>query len=285
MRPRDPLTPAMMIDWSSQAESMIWLVATADGADTATGHGIIGWHAEPGVARLEVSVLAPWEGHGIGTAVLERLSAWALANDHWLADGSVDESDAGSRAWAGRRGFAEVGREALLRLDLDGLERPEVDPPEGITITSFADCPDTIEGIYGVACEAYPDIPGRELAAVAPFAQWRDNDLAGTSDRPDATFVATAGSEVVGYAKLSFSEALPDTVLHDITGVKRAWRGRGIAGALKRAEIAWAIDSGYAMLKTANEERNAPIRVLNARYGYVAEAGTIRVRGPLNVGT
>ncbi|MSO95024.1 MAG: GNAT family N-acetyltransferase [Thermoleophilia bacterium] len=285
VRPRDPLTPSMMIDWSSQAESMIWLVATADGVDTATGHGIIGWHADPGVARLEVSVLAPWERHGLGTAVLERLSAWALAGGQSLADGTVDEDDAGSLAWAGRRGFTEVGRDVLLRLDLDGFDRPEADPPEGITITSWADRPDTIGGIYEVACEAYPDIPGRESAAMAPFEKWRDNDLAGASDRPDATFVATAGSEVVGYAKLSLSEALPDTVFHDITGVKRAWRGRGIAGALKRTEIAWAIDGGYAMLKTANEERNAPIRVLNERYGYVVEPGTIRVRGPLTAGS
>ena len=83
-------------------------------------------------------------------------------------------------------------------------------------------------------------------------------------------------------AKLSLSEALPDVAFHDITGVKRAWRGRGIAGALKRAEIAWAIDSGYSALRTSNEGRNAPIRALNERYGYVVEPGEIRVRGMLN---
>jgi len=95
------------------------------------------------------------------------------------------------------------------------------------------------------------------------------------------TFVAFAGAEVVGYAKLSLSEALPDIAYHDMTGVKRAWRGRGIASALKRAEIAWAIDAGYAKLQTFNEMRNEPIRVLNERHGYVVEPGAIRVRGAL----
>jgi GNAT superfamily N-acetyltransferase len=70
--------------------------------------------------------------------------------------------------------------------------------------------------------------------------------------------------------------------MHDITGVKRAWRGRGIAGALKAAEIAWAKENGYERLETQNEERNEPIRRLNQRHGYVVEPGWITVRGPLS---
>ena len=55
-----------------------------------------------------------------------------------------------------------------------------------------------------------------------------------------------------------------------MTGVRRAFRGRGIAGALKRAEIAWAKQAGYERLQTNNEVRNEPIRRLNERHGYVA---------------
>jgi mycothiol synthase len=282
VRPSDPLTPAMMIDWSRQAEAMIWLLATVGAIDAAVGHGIIGWHAEPGVCQLEVSVLGERRGQGLGEAVLGRLSPWALAGGQKAADGTIDERDVASRAWAERRGFTEVGRTSTLRLDLASVQRPEIDPPAGITISSLAASPGTIRGMYDVACEAYPDIPGEESSAMAPFGKWRDNDIGGASDRPEATFVALAGAEVVGYAKLSLSEALPDIAFHDITGVKRAWRGRGIASALKRAEIAWAIDGGYAALKTFNEERNAPIRALNERHGYVVEPGLIRVRGALS---
>jgi GNAT superfamily N-acetyltransferase len=66
-----------------------------------------------------------------------------------------------------------------------------------------------------------------------------------------------------------------------MTGVLRGWRGRGIAGALKRAEIAWAMRNGFTRLETANEERNEPIRRLNQRHGYVAEPGHVIVRGPI----
>ncbi len=64
-------------------------------------------------------------------------------------------------------------------------------------------------------------------------------------------------------------------------GVKRAWRGRGIAGALKRAQIAWAKESGYERMQTANELRNEPIRRLNAQLGYREGFGRVEVRGPL----
>ena len=66
-----------------------------------------------------------------------------------------------------------------------------------------------------------------------------------------------------------------------MTGVLRAWRRRGIAGALKRAEIAWAKQNGFTKLCTGNEERNEPSRRLNEKYGYRPEPGTVTVRGPI----
>ena len=69
--------------------------------------------------------------------------------------------------------------------------------------------------------------------------------------------------------------------LEDLTGVKRAWRGRGIAGALKRTQMRWAKEHGYERLSTNNEERNEPIRRLNERYGYRPAPGRIFVRGPV----
>ena len=86
---------------------------------------------------------------------------------------------------------------------------------------------------------------------------------------------------MVAYAKLSLSLAWPTVAMHDITGVRRAWRGRGIANALKAAEIAWAKQAGYEHLETQNEERNEPIRRLNERYGYRPAPGRIFVRSPL----
>jgi mycothiol synthase len=117
-----------------------------------------------------------------------------------------------------------------------------------------------------------------------PFEDWLAHDMQGSADRPEATFVALAGEEVVGYAKFFLTAAQPKEAFHDTTGVKRAWRGRGVAGALKRAQIAWAKGRGYERLVTGNEDRNEPIRRLNARLGYRESPGRIVMRGPLAEG-
>lgn len=135
--------------------------------------------------------------------------------------------------------------------------------------------------MYEVALEAHPDIPGEEDSDIGTFEEWLSRDMRGASDRPEATFVALADGDVVGYAKLSLSLARDEVVMHDLTGVLRAWRGRGIASALKRTQIAWAKTAGYEKLETSNEVRNAPIRHLNEKHGYVLEPGEISLLGPL----
>ena len=105
--------------------------------------------------------------------------------------------------------------------------------------------------------------------------------MRGSGDLPEATFVAIAGDEVVGYAKFSLTAARPKTASHDLTAVKRTWRGRGVARALKATQIGWAKANGYEELRTQNDERNEPIRRLNAEFGYTPAIGRIFLRGPL----
>jgi GNAT superfamily N-acetyltransferase len=246
-----------------------------------------------GVARLEPRIsdrkgAAGWllvapraRGSGVGSALYSAISNWARQRGlEWL-EGSVRDNEPESIAWAERRGFAEDRRESGLELDLTTMDPPEVAAPDGIEIVSWSERPELARGLYEVACEAYPDVPGDENDPMEPFEDWLAHDMSGPSDPPEATFVALAGDEVVGYAKFSLPKALPAVAWHDLTGVKRAWRGRGIAGALKRAEIRWAKENGFETLSTMNEQRNAPIRKLNERYGYRPAPGRIFVVGPL----
>jgi len=84
-----------------------------------------------------------------------------------------------------------------------------------------------------------------------------------------------------GYAKFSLTTARPTHAYHDLTAVKRAWRGRGVGRALKAAQIGWAKANGFEELRTQNDERNEAIRRLNADFGYVPAIGRIFLRGPL----
>ena len=269
------------LDWKRQARETAWFLASLDGRDVGAAIGVGGWHSPEGVARGEIRVAPDARRRGVGSALLGVVSDWARALGYVELTGPVKEVDEGSLQWTARRGFAEVGRNSVLALDLTAIDAPAVVAPEGIEIVAWAERPDAAPGMYEVAKEAYPDVPGEEDAEMEPFEQWLSMDMQGSGDRPEATFVAVAADEVVAYAKLSLSLARPTVAMHDMTGVKRAWRGRGIAGALKAAEIAWAKDNGYVRLETQNEERNEPIRRLNQRHGYVVEPGSVTVRGPV----
>ena len=266
-------------DWRRQADDMVWLLAELDGDPAGTAVALTGWHSPPRVGRLEVDVAPALRRRGVGTELLRGAGAWLRARDCEEATAPVREDDGESLAWAERRGYREVGRNSRLALELSPVEAPEVEPPDGIEIVSWADRLDVVRGMYEVACEAYPDVPGEDEAEMAAFEDWLSGDMQGAGDRPEATFAALAGDEVVGYAKFSISNARPGVAMHDMTGVKRAWRGRGVAGALKRAEIRWAKQNGFTRLETMNEERNEPIRRLNERHGYRLEPGKITVRG------
>lgn len=269
------------LDWKRQARETTWLLATDAERDVGAAIGIGGWHSPDGVARGEVRVVEDARGRGVGSALLAELSGWARTLGYAELMGPVKEVDRDSLGWVERRGFTEVGRNSRLVLDLSSIAAPAVEAPSGVEIATWAERPGVERGMYEVAREAYPDVPGEEDAEVATFEEWLAMDMQGAGDRPEATFVALAADEVVAYAKLSLSLARPAVAMHDMTGVKRAWRGRGIAGALKAAEIAWAVENGYERLETQNEERNEPIRRLNERYGYVVEPGSVTVRGPL----
>jgi GNAT superfamily N-acetyltransferase len=228
-----------------------------------------------------ITVLAGHRRRGAGSALYRAVSAWAAERDLRVLEVSVSDNDEESLTFAQRRGFAEERREFGVVLRLADIAPPEVRPPDGIEILTWAQRPDLARGMYEVALEAEPDIPGSEDDDIEPFDDWLAHDMQGSGDRPEATFVALAGEEVVGYAKFHLNSAPSTIAHHDLSAVKRAWRRRGIARALKAAQINWAIANGYTELHTRNEERNEPIRRLNASFGYRPGIGRIYLVGPI----
>ena len=272
--PRDDATVEGLVDWKRQAEAMAWFLAGDHGAAFV----LTGWHTPPRHASGSVAVVPGRRGAGTGDELLGAIEDWARDHGATHLEGGISEDDDGSIAWAATRGFEEVGRNSRMVLDLTAIEAPELTPPPGVEIVTWADRPDLAHGLWEVAREASADVPGEEDTDVGAFEEWLERDMRGVVDRPEAVFAAVENGEVLGFAKLAFSPERTDRAFHDLTGVKRAHRGRGIAAALKAQQIVWAQANGYESLQTSNEMRNAPIRHLNAKHGYVLEPGTVIVR-------
>jgi len=256
------------------------LVAWSDDEVVGSGFAAV-MPQRPNLPDVLLTVLPEARGRGAGTALYSAISSWTKQQGLDELEAVVSDDDPESLSFAERRGFREDRREKGVALRLAEIEAPAVEPPDGIEIVSWAERPELSRGIYEVALEASPDVPGWEDEIMEPFEKWLVNDMQGSGDRPDATFLALANAEVVGYAKFSLTEAQPKTAHHDLTGLKRAWRGRGIARALKATQIRWAKENGYEELRTRNDERNAPIRHLNHEFGYRPTIGRIYLRGPL----
>ena len=68
---------------------------------------------------------------------------------------------------------------------------------------------------------------------------------------------------------------------HGLTVVRRDRRGRGIARALKRAQLHWAARSGVVELVTWTQKGNEAMQALNASLGYENRSRVLTMQGPL----
>ena len=232
-----------------------------------------------GFARADIAVVPAQRRRGVGSALLADISERARRLGRDSLQGEVKESDTESRGFFERRGFVQVGAEKAVLLELDGHRPAPVDPPEGVRIVSRAEAPDRLQEMYAVAVQGEEDIPGQP--GVSTFGEWRAHEIDKPDRRAELMFLALAGDEVVGYAGLQVYDG--DEAFHGLTVTRRDWRRRGVATALKRAEIAAAKRAGYKRLLTESEERNEPMRKLNEKLGFVPapEWSTIVIRGPL----
>jgi GNAT superfamily N-acetyltransferase len=278
--PRAAVSMAEVDSYKGSVRAWADFLALID--DEAVGSAFVAIEpSRPDIGSLSLTVLAPFRGRGAGSALYREVSAWCVGHGIKVVETPIEADEPGSIEFATKRGFTEVERYGRMVLELEDLDPVPVVPPPGIEIVTWAERPELSRGIYGVAVEAYPDMPGNEDDEIEPYEDWLVHDMQGSADRPEATFVALAGSEVVGYAKFFLTAARPTEAFHDTTGVKRAWRGKGLAGALKRTQIAWAKQQGFERLVTGNEMRNEPIRRLNANLGYQEAPGRVLMRGPL----
>jgi mycothiol synthase len=229
-------------------------------------------------AQGDIAVVPAERRHGVGSALFADVSERARGLGKSEIQGEVQESDADSLAFFEHRGFARVGGEKAVVLELERIEPPAVEPPQGVRIVTRAEEPDRLDEMYAVATQAAEDIPGS--AGDQSYERWRAMDIDRPNCLPELCFLALAGDEVIGDAFLLAQE---ERAFHGLTVTRRDWRRRGVATALKHAEIAAAKRAGLERLLTESEERNEPMRRLNEKLGFVPapEWSTVVMRGPL----
>jgi mycothiol synthase len=257
-----------------------WLLVGS--RDEAVGCGV----GRPSSVRSSLfamaRVLPEHRRQGVGTRIYEALSEHARRLGRESLWGRVREDDAAGREFVRKRGFDEAGREYEVMLET-ALAETSGRPLDGIELVSLAERPDLEPAVHKLDCEVGADVPRPEGDDFEPqpFSRWREQYLEGPGAVPDAVLAALAGGEVVGYTGLRRRGAVSPIAENMLTAVRRDWRRRGVATALKREQIARARAAGVERIFTTNDETNTAMRGVNARLGYQPTPAHIVVKGPL----
>ena len=177
------------------------------------------------------------------------------------------------------RGFLETSRVFDLRLSIAAFDvslfaplRKQIED-QGFSISTFADervrDPRCVEKLYELTALLSQDDPARGQIVPAGYnareaLMWLEMPYV----IPDAYFIAKYGDEYVGVSDVSLFEALPRGLTQGFTGVKREYRGRGLATVLKFCGIAYAQSHGYQIIQSFNKPEQVGIRALNEKLGF-----------------
>jgi len=221
---------------------------------------------------------------GIGSALFDHLLQSLEPFDPLAVKAQTSELDEAGLRFLQKRGFQETNRRWRSSLDVTsfdlslyaGLE--EKLRLQGIEIKTWPELegdPDRERKLYAVDMESNQDIPEPEPVTPPPLEQYLTDIFGDVNYIPEALFIAVHDGRYVGRSSLNGKRARKGELDTDYTGVARAYRGRGIALALKLRGIAYAKAHGYHTITTDNHSTNWPMLSLNERLGFVKQPATV----------
>jgi mycothiol synthase len=216
-------------------------------------------------------VLPAFRRRGVGTALLREFEAHARRFAH---EASAEVEDDGSRLFAERYGFKEVNRqvEQVKRLG----NEPEPPPlPDGVEVVTIEERPDLLAALHPLARQGYADF-STDLPAEITLEDWLPDE----ATLPAGSFVALVDGEPIAYSGL-IAHDNPGVAEDGLTVVRRDWRRRGLALALKRLELDWAAQNGVREVVTWTQRGNEGMRRLNELLGYEYRAISLTMCAPL----
>jgi len=185
----------------------------------------VGWFQIWGEIGAGVGVVALGaKGRGLGGTIADRVEACGRAHEVKLLHTFVLPEDAAARALFGARGFREVRRFYEMAIELTGPPPPSV-VPDGLVLDAFRE--DDAVAFHSATGDAFSE---NWDFRTMPFEEWwqmrRGHDA---DERGPLWFVVRDGDELAATIR---TEARSAGGFIATLGVRRPWRGRGLARAL-----------------------------------------------------
>jgi GNAT superfamily N-acetyltransferase len=257
-----------------------------DGAGRQVGyaHALRDEWMSGGLFWLHVVVDPAARRRGIGARLHEAAQSYAREHGATALRGEVRDHLPGALAFAERQGYRVDRHIFESTLDLAAFDERRSLPvlescqSAGIRFFSLAEVGDTTEArrrLYDVERVCARDIPGGSEAAIRPFEVFVRQVCESQHYLPDGQIVAADGERWIGLAAI-LRTSIATEMYNAITGVLPAYRGRGVATALKLVAIRAARRHGAAALRTKTTRRTRPCSR--------STAGSATVRSPAIIG-
>ena len=223
---------------------------------------------------IYIGVLPAFRRQGLGTQLYDFILSKLSSSNPLKFKTYLCETWQDSLKFANKHGYTEELREQFARLDASRFTTFTTDilTIPGIRLTNMGvlsqENPESWRKLHALAGMVAQDIPSPEPLQSSPFEVWKKRFVS-PNYFPEGNTVAIdeATGEYVGLTSLWRQESNLD-LQQAITGVRREYRRRGIARAMKLQGIAAAQKIGATGILTDNEVNNRGMLKINQDLGF-----------------
>lgn len=288
--PDRPVTPEELEAWDKAANPDPKYLNRHFVAELGAGSGDEGrlvahlWYGHwtgiyhPQKFYFSLAVHPDFRRRGIGRSLFEKVLADIAPFDPLQVTNVAFENQPEGVAFLERRGFVERMRFWESYLDVEGFDPTpyrhvnERLTAEGIVIRTEAELAGEANferQLFEMLNEIVKDVPVPDPFTPEPFERFVETRRQSINRIPEAYFVAidSATGRYAGTSALWKAHAA-NYLKTGLTGVRREYRRRGIALALKLRGIEYARRVGADGIKTDNESGNRPMLSINEMLGF-----------------
>ncbi len=234
--------------------------------------------------HINVSVLPEWQGAGVGKRLYDRVISDLEPLDPILLRAMTREDKNRAVQFLSERQFVEEMRDWESRLDMKAFDPAAFSnadgavAEQGISIKTLAELRslygDWAQKLFDLDWTVTLDMPSPDTLTQPSFEHWEKNVLQSPNFLPEAWFVALDGDTFVGESAL-WKEGGTSDLNVGATGVRREYRRRGIARALKLRACTFAKVYGCAQIRTWNAQTNRAMLAINESLGFIKQPAWI----------
>jgi len=218
---------------------------------------------------------------GAGAALYDAVREILAERGAQAVRADAQESEPDGLRFLERRGFVEMQRAWESRLAVAAFDETRFSgaadraASQGIRFTTLAAererGRDVLPALYELYLVCNRDVPEIDPVTDVPYDYFLKEEVDGPDNLLDAYFLAADGDRFVGMSNLYSSEHDPGVVHQGLTGVIPAYRGKGIAMALKLLTVEYARRHGKREIRTWNNTRNRPMLRINEAMGFAKQ--------------